>query len=270
MNPACPLVAAAVVLALATLATAAVRGQERTQERAQEQAREEESVQVEGATLGRMGESAVVDPAAFEFAAAEVKLWLDDHLENIRQPSRLYYEFVKSGSYEEGFTDSVYLDITRVNDDDTKDATVEFFSAERRQQVNVTGNPVLGLYMEGDVYEMKRLTGGSWRYFQRRVKLAFANAASVEEVSFRYGGEEVRGEKIAIQPYLNDPRRRQFEEFAAKSYEFILSDAVPGKLFQIKTVVPDQDDPARPLLQETLTLQSVDSGGSGRAPRAHR
>ena len=224
-----------------------------------------EAVTVEGATLGRVGEGAAVDAEEFEFAAAEVKLWLDSHLENIEKPSHLRYEFVKSGSYEEGFTDSVNLYITAINADGTRQARLEFFSADRRQQVNadnvtdITGNPVLVAYMQGDVYEMSRLTGGSWRYFQRRVKLAFAKAARIEEVTFRYRGEEVRGEKISITPYLSDPRRRQFEEFAVKSYEFILSDSVPGKLFQIKTVVPDRENPERPLLQEVLTLLGADS-----------
>ena len=224
-----------------------------------------EAVTVKGATLGRVGEGAAVDAEQFEFAAAEVKLWLDSHLENIEKPSHLRYEFVKSGSYEEGFTDSVNLYITAINADGTRQARLEFFSADRRQQVNadnvtdITGNPVLVAYMQGDVYEMSRLTGGSWRYFQRRVKLAFAQTARIEEVTFRYRGEEVRGEKISITPYLSDPRRRQFEEFAVKSYEFILSDSVPGKLFQIKTVVPDRDDPERPLLQEVLTLRGADS-----------
>ncbi|MGI9229178.1 MAG: hypothetical protein ACR2P9_04875 [Gammaproteobacteria bacterium] len=226
---------------------------------------EKESIDVPGATLGRIGESAVVDPDEFEFAEAEIKLWLDDHLHNIKKPSRLYYEFVKSGTYEEGFADSVYLDITRINDDGTRDANLEFFTAERRQEADahnltsITGNPVLGIYMQGDVYEMERLTSGSWRYFQRSIKLAFANTASIEAVTFQYGDKEVSGEKISIAPYLKDRRRRQFEEFAAKSYEFILSDAVPGKLFQIRTVVPDSKDPDRPLLQEVLTLQSVES-----------
>ncbi len=221
-------------------------------------------IEVKGATLGRMGEPAAVDPNTFEFADAEVKLWLDNHLRNIGGPGRLYYDFVKSGTYEKGFSDSVYLDILKLNEDGSKDANLEFFTAERQQKprsdnlVGITGNPVLVVYMQGDVYEMNRLTNGSWRYFQRRIKSAFAEEAKVEPVTFEYDGKEMTGEKISITPYINDPRRRQFAEFATKLYEFILSDQVPGKLYQIKTVIPAGSPDSEPLIEEVLTLQSAE------------
>ena len=223
-----------------------------------------DGVEVKGATLGRMGDPAAVDPESYEFADAEVKLWLDNHLQNINSPGRLYYDFVKRGSYEEGFSDSVYLDITKVNDDGSKDADLEFFSAERQQNANqdnlvgIIGNPILVVYMQGDVYEMSRLTSGSWRYFQRRIKSAFAEGAKTETVTFEYDGTQVTGEKISIAPYLNDPRRRQFAEFAPKVYEFILSDQVPGKLYQIKAVIPDSTPDKEPLIEEILTLQHAE------------
>ena len=220
-----------------------------------------EGMEVKGATIGRMGDPVGVDPDTFEFADAEVKLWMDNHLRNIDSPGRLYYDFVKSGSYEEGFSDSVFLDIVRINEDGSKDADLEFFTAGRQQnerREGITGNPVLGKYMEGDVYEMNRLTNGSWRYFQKRIKSAFAENAKIEPVTFEYDGAERTGEKISITPYVNDPRRRQFAEFAPKLYEFILSDQVPGKLYQIKTVIPAGSPDSEPLMEETLTLQSAE------------
>lgn len=225
---------------------------------------ESDGMEVKGGTLGRMGDPAAVDPEAFEFADAEVKLWLDNHLQNIDSPGRLYYDFVKRGSYEEGFSDSVFLDILKVNEDGSKDADLQFFTADRQQTprqdnlAGVTGNPVLVVYMQGDVYEMNRLTEGSWRYFQRRIKSAFAEAAKIETVTFEYGGAQVAGEKISIAPYLDDPRRRQYARFAPKVYEFILSDQVPGKLYQIKTVIPDSSLDKEPLIEEILTLKSAE------------
>ena len=223
-----------------------------------------DSVEVKGATIGRMGDPAAVDPESYEFADAEVKLWLDNHLQNINNPGRLYYDFVKRGSYEEGFSDSVFLDILKVNEDGSKDADLEFFTADRQQNaqrdnlIGITGNPVLVVYMQGDVYEMNRLTNGSWRYFQRRIKSAFAERAKIEPVRFEFDGTEITGEKISIAPYLNDPRRRQFARFAPKVYEFILSEQVPGMLYQIKTVIPGSAPDKEPLIEEILTLQSAE------------
>lgn len=213
--------------------------------------------------IGRYGEVDEV-PEDFQFNPAEVKLWLTDHLANIKKPESLYYEFVKSGSLEEGFTDSVYLKILELNEDGTKNAALDFFTAERKQAVNpdnvthIIGNPVLGIFMQGDVYEMDRLTEGHWRYFHKQLKVALREVAIVEPTSFSFNGKEYKGEKIFFSPYINDPHRRDFEKYAEKSYEFIFSDDIPGSLYQIKTVIPDKNKQTKePLVQETLTLVDV-------------
>ncbi len=217
--------------------------------------------------IGRMGDNIYQVPEGYEFSAAEVKMWLSDHLDNISQPTRLLYEFKKSGSYEEGFEDTVHLEIQEINEDGTKNTNMQFFTGERKQLVrpenvtNVTGNPVLGVYMQGDVFEMDRYTGGSWRYFLKSIKTSIHDEATVEPIEFEFGGETVNGEKVYFTPYMNDPRRRQFEKFAGKSYEFIFSDQIPGKLYRIKTVIPAEEGKGKdePLIEEILTLTEVAS-----------
>ena len=218
-------------------------------------------------SVGRMGDPAGVNPEEFEFSSAETKLWLSNHLKNVSSPVKLFYEFEKKGSFEEGIVDSVILEIIHDNDDGTKNTHMEFFTEERNQSIpeevtrNIIGNPVLGIYLQGDAYEMDRLTEGHWRYFHRKIKLALTeDKANVEPVSIDFDGNTVPGEKITISPYTRDPRRSQFEIFADKRYEFILSEEIPGTLYQIKTLVPDNSDSANgPLIEETLTLREVKS-----------
>ena len=218
--------------------------------------------------LGRYGETETA-PKDFHYTEAENLLWLHDHLHNINHPMRLYYAFDRTGSYEEGFSDSVYLDILKINKDGTKDASLDFFSGARRQSVspenvtNISGNPVMGVYLQGDVYEMNRLTEGHWRYFQKRIKIALRETAKVDKVDFDFDGKHCKGEKIVFTPYLNDPHKADFEKFTGKRYEFILSDDVPGSLYQIHTVIPDESDKdgkKPPLIEETLTLKEAKSG----------
>ena len=215
-----------------------------------------------GATIGRMGEVEEI-PKGFEFSEMENVLWRSNHLENITEPARLYYEFSKTGSYEEGFEDSVFLDILTINDDGTKNTNLEFFTEDRKQNIradNVThivGNPVLGIFMQGDAYEMDRYTGGSWRHFMKRLKISFRNDAVIEPVTIEYAGQTYEGKKYSIQPYLNDPRRRQYEDMAQKEYEFTFSEEIPGKLYQIRTVIPGAEDEAEPLIEEVLTLKAL-------------
>ena len=213
--------------------------------------------------IGRFGEAEEI-PEDFQFNPAEVKLWMSDHLVNIKQPLSLYYEFVKSGTLEEGFTDSVYLKILKLNEDGTKNAALDFFTAEKKQAVtpdnvtNIVGNPVLGIFMQGDVYEMGRLTEGHWRYFHKQLKVALREVAVIEPTTFSFNGKEYAGEKIFFSPYLEDPHRRDFEKYADKYYEFIFSDDIPGSLYKITTIIPAKGEETKePLVLETLTLMDV-------------
>jgi hypothetical protein len=215
------------------------------------------------ASIGRYGEVDEI-PEDFKFNDAEILLWHDDHLGNINKPLSLYYEFVKSGSLEDSFTDSIYLKILELNEDGTKNAMLDFFTADQKQVVtpdnvtNISGNPILGIYMQGDVYEMNRLTEGHWRHFQKSIKISLREDAIVEPTTFTFNGKEYKGEKMSFSPYLKDPHRRDFEKYAEKSYEFIFSDDIPGSLYQITTIIPDKSkESAEPLLLETVTLIDV-------------
>ena len=213
-------------------------------------------------SIGRMGDVEEI-PEGFEFSEMEVRLWKTAHLDNITKPARLYYEFSKTGSYEEGFEDSIFLDVVEFNEDGTKNTNLQFFSAEREQFIrpenvlNVRGNPVLGIFMQGDMYEMDRFTGGSWRHFMKQMKVAFRKDAVVESVAIDYNGGSVEGKKYSVKPYINDTRKRQYEDFAGKQYEFIFSDDIPGQLYQIRTVIPGKDGDEEPFVEEVLTLVEV-------------
>jgi len=235
--------------------------------------REDGAVEIQGGILGRMGDQATVDQSEYKFSDAETRLWLSDHLRNITRPARLHYEFQKGGSFEEGFVDSVYLDIVAINADGTKNAEMQFFSGSRAQGfgaenvTEITGNPVLGTYLGGDIDELNRLTGasadsrGRWRYFQRRIKLALAEAAVIEDVTVDFQGRAVKAQRITITPFVKDPHRAEFEQFAGKRYEFVFSDEIPGSLYQIRTLVPGAEGATVPLIEETLTLSQVEFRG---------
>ena len=214
--------------------------------------------------IGSIEDSGRVDPDEFEFSNTENKLWMDKHLLNVEQPARLHYEFEKTGSYEDGFVDDVYLDIVKINEDNTRNTLLEFFSAEKKQKVspsnvmNITGNPVIGIYLQGDVYEMNRLTDGHWKYFLREIKLAMADSNESERIAIEFNGEQYQGEKIILNPFNNAKNKERLREFSDKRYEFTLSDTIPGKLYQIKTVINDAENPDIPLMEEILTLRSIE------------
>ena len=204
--------------------------------------------------------------AEVKFSEAETVLWMTDQLKAVKAPMVLTYDFVKSGSFEEGFKDRVIFTIQKIKPAGMKAAALDFFSGERHFMIppeeSTNANPVLKVYLQGDVYEMNRLTdpAGSarerWRYFQRRIKFALTESATVQALDFEFEGRRYHGKTVRFQPYVHDEKRGAFEKFANKIYVITVADDLPGYLYRIDTQVPDEKAPAVPLLSEVLQLTS--------------
>lgn len=211
---------------------------------------------------------------ATSFSQAERLMWMTDQLASVSEPMSIRYHFIRGGSLEPGFEDEVTFTISEIKEDGMKAAALNFFTGERNfpippvEATNV--NPVLGVYLQGDVYEMNRLTDerGSakerWRYFHRQIKHAISNGANIESVDIEFNGQTYKGHHIVFHPFENDPHRAEFEDFADKRYSVMLSDELPGYLYQIETVVPGEGKNFdNPLVLERLTLTSVGPAAEG-------
>lgn len=207
------------------------------------------------------------EAAAEPFSEAEALMWLTDQLRTVQEPTVLTYRFEKSGTLEEGFTDTVEFKIEQLKADGMKSASLRFFTGERNFPVapveSTDVNPVFKVFFQGDVYEMNRLTdtggaaGERWRYFQRRIKLALAETATVVPTTVEFAGKQYAAQEIRFQPYANDPKRADFEKFADKTYSVTVADDLPGYLYRIQTVVPGKAAGDPPLIQETLELENA-------------
>jgi hypothetical protein len=209
--------------------------------------------------------------AAQPVSQAETLLFETDHLARLNAPATLVYSFRKDSNVEPGFSDKVGLDLARVNG--KLSATLHFLSGEHKQDIPVLeeahGNPVLLGFLEHDIAEMKRLTGGSTSYFRKRIRMALAEEAQVTRQPITYQGKTVQAQAVRIQPYLNDPMHARFEKYLHKTYTFVLSDQVPGGVYQLRTSIGKPEtvrtaapaSPAAvPVIDETLTLTSVTPG----------
>lgn len=190
--------------------------------------------------------------AAEAISAAETLLFQTDHLRQLRTPARLSYVYKKAGTAEPGFEDHVYLDVAAVKPDGSAQLTMDFLSGSRKRPTpdadNPRGNPVLLGFLERDIAEMKRLAGGAPNYFRKRIRLALAERAQVRSIGFTYGGKAFTGQEVSIEPYRDDPLHARFEKYVGKRYVFVLSEQVPGRVYQLRTTL----EPA--VMEETLTL----------------
>jgi hypothetical protein len=197
--------------------------------------------------------------AAQAISPAEVLLFETDHLARIKAPVVLVYDFRKVSNIEPGFTDTVQLDLTQAKGQ--VNAALRFLSGERKSTLPVVedahGNPVLLGFLERDIAEMKRLTGGSASYFRKRIRMALANGAQVSARPISYGGQAVQAKAVRIQPYLDDPLHARFERYVRKTYTFVLSEAVPGGVYQLSTSLANPAGKDPPAIEETLTLARV-------------
>lgn len=185
---------------------------------------------------------------------AETLLFQTNHLQNIQAPVTLSYAFKKTSSVEPGFEDEVRLDVTRINPDGSAAVALRFLSGARKlalpQVENSQGNPVLLGFLERDIGEMQRLTGGTSAYFRKRIRMALAETAQLRPVTVNYQGRQLAGQEVAVQPYLKDPLHERFENYVNKRYVFVFSEQLAGGLYQIRT----SSSGAAAQTDETLTL----------------
>ncbi len=190
---------------------------------------------------------------------AETLLFMTNHLQSTKLPARLQYTYHKSGSLDGVFDDTV--DVELKGKGDSKTATTKFLTGPRAMSYSAVehaeGNPVIMWFLERDIREMERLTGGKSPYFQKRIRLALVDKAEVRPVKFSLGGKEVSGTEVKVSPYLDDPNKAKFGKVStAKYYVFTLSDQIPGGVYQIRAVVPDEAA-GKPLIDETLTFDKI-------------
>ena len=202
--------------------------------------------------------------APTNFSQAEKALFMSNHLAGSKPTTTLRYAFRKSGSMEAGFDDKVSVMLSKQPDGSCCQAKAEFLDGPRRLVLpaveHAQGNPVILYFLERDVREMNRLTKGQAAYFRKRIRMAVFDGATVRETTATYTGKSVPAREISVTPYADDPLRVRFENLANKQYLFTLSDAVPGGVVSIRSLVrgpASGGGDTTPLLLEELTLDGA-------------
>jgi len=180
---------------------------------------------------------------------------------NIDNPGTLKYTFSKTSFVDGDRQDTIDVIVKNIRNTGRADTYFEFFTGENKrpyqERLDQRGNSVFVLFLEYDVHEMKRLTGGEWRYFQRYLRWAFAEGADKKPIEVDYNGKKIKAWQYTVQPYVNDPKNDRYKLYSSKYYIFTMSEEIPGEIYQVKTVVPDgktwkEGDPV--LVEEKVTF----------------
>ncbi|MDZ5458253.1 hypothetical protein [Azohydromonas lata] len=199
-------------------------------------------------------------------SAAEQQIFMAPHLQGLKPGTVLRYAFVHAGSLEGGYGGPVELRLSAGPGGRCCNVSAPAFpEAQGARELpaveGATSNPVILYFLEHDLREMQRLTRGQVNHFRRRIRVALAEDARSDDTRVRWQGREMAARRVLISPYLDDPMRNRFEQYAAKRYEFVLAD-VPGGVVQLRTVLAGERPDAAPLLEETLTLEGAELGAA--------
>lgn len=198
------------------------------------------------------------------FSEANRLLFLEDHLTGTDYSARYTYDVVKSGQVEEDVENRITMTASNIAGSDAKHVEIDMLEEDHGEIDdidNARGNPLIMVFLQSDVVDLAAETGGHWRYFQKQMKLALESSAEVEPVTVEFQGESVAGQRITVRPYSGEEaHRKELGRYVDKTYEFTLSDQVPGSIVELRATVPPEDGSATPLVTK-LILRSVENVG---------
>ena len=189
-------------------------------------------------------------------------LFAREHLQNVDRKATLYYDFSQSGAATDAIDDHVAVEVVDIKKDGKKDVQVEFLSGDDRRDyspvIGFRSNPLVMYFLQWDVEKMDAASQVSQHFFRDRIRNAFVDQAQSKDVGLTYGGRRVAGKHITLEPFVTSTTAGRYSRFIHKRYEFVLSDAVPGGIYSIKTVIPGSGpDPDKPDEQTALTFRQI-------------
>ena len=199
------------------------------------------------------------DPAEPKLSAAQQTLFETPHLANVTKPETLDYRFTQSGPG--GFTDDVSVTVADIHADGSKDLRFDFLTGDRRVAypgiAHFSGNPLLMLYLEYDVRQMREQTGMAAAYFRQKLRQSFLDRATVSQGEVTVNGKTVPTSVVVVQPYEGDEHFGAIKAIAGKTYRFVMSPSVPGGIVEIAATSPADPAVGAPALGTSVSFREV-------------
>ncbi|MDQ0507216.1 hypothetical protein [Xanthobacter agilis] len=131
---------------------------------------------------------------------------------------------------------------------------VDFFGPERHRAAgpfeDVTGNPVLILFLENHVADLSGKLLGNPRYFKNAIRAALRDKAEVTPAEFTVGGRAYKGWRVKVAPFAGDPNAKRLRGLDTLTYTFDVAPDLPGEFVRM-TITADVKDGR--LWEEALT-----------------
>jgi len=160
------------------------------------------------------------------------------HLGNISQGQDLAYRFQRTVTRPElvgaPFSDDIHIMVKKVNDDGSRNLVMSVFTGERARDPlsvpDMTGNPLLVLFLDRVVSNYHSLAGGAQPYIKQQVRAALRDKAKIRPAKLDYEGKPVDAFVVSVVPFLGDPNAAKMSGYEGSEFRFVVSPAVPGQL----------------------------------------
>lgn len=188
---------------------------------------------------------------------AEQLVFLDPHLANIKPPQTLRYRVVDEDGAKGRSTETASIALKAGPDGRCCLAQGKFPSSAGDltlpEVADANANPIVLYFLEHEVRMLQGRHKGKSAYFQKRIRMALADAANVSETTVRWQGKDVPAQRVTIQPFRDDPNHARFERDVPTEYRFLVSSSVPGGIAAISASLAD----AKPSVRRSLVLEGV-------------
>lgn len=196
--------------------------------------------------------------APLPLSPAQIALFETPHLASIVSPVHLFYAFSREETGHPVIADEIWLDVRPAEGGGRHDVYPHFLTGERHinypSALGFLGNPLIIFALDRDTRELSAATGGSPNWFRQRFRSALLDRATTEpgQVSAAGQAAPVEALTVSLAPFENEQRAQRFQNLR---YTFILSNAVPGGVVKIQSIVPA--GPHGPLIAESITYRGA-------------
>ncbi|WP_163270330.1 hypothetical protein [Chelativorans alearense] len=191
-----------------------------------------------------------------------------NQLAALHDDTTLVFDYRLDGdAVETPFADRVVLNFSRRDAGKEEGGAVfnvegTMFAQTRKQTIPSISasrvNPILLIFLQHDVRQMSGSTGGSGGYFRNAIRrvLRAPGQGETDVTTVTLGGRSVPAKLITLQPFMNEANRQRMPSLAGKIYRIVVSEEVPGGIYEIQTEVPGESGQTV-LLRETYRFKDA-------------
>ena len=159
--------------------------------------------------------------------------------------------------YGASFEDTIRLTLDKGETPQTRTVKVQLFSGANRRAAgpfeNMSGNPVLSLFLEHHIGVLAESYRANPRYFKTAIRVALRDKAEVKPAEIPFEGRVLPGWRVTIQPFSDDPNKARLNGLDTLRYEFLVARDLPGEIARIEVSAPGKNSP---LLDEGISYEA--------------